>query len=66
MNNTTKIVYIEDGEVIATLGTICTSRSITVGEALEMLGLDNDEDLNNFFVNLGWDGYDYNCIDFAE
>lgn len=60
----TAVVYVENGVVTATLGEIMESQGINIEEALDILGLDGDK-LDKFFSDLGWDGYDYNCIEFA-
>lgn len=62
--DTTAVVYVENGVVTATLGEILDNQCINIEEALAILGLDGDN-LDTFFSNLGWDEYDYNCIDFA-
>lgn len=47
----------ENGEL--TIGEIITNRSMTVGEALEILGID----LDKWADEQGWDGVDPDCVE---
>lgn len=49
--------YVED-DFDVTLGKVMTNHSMTIDEMLECLGIDMDK----WAEDLGWDGYDFDCI----
>jgi len=54
-----KLIY-KDGNALVILGNIETNQSLSVDEALALLGIDPDA----YFIGvLGWDDWDYNDLE---
>lgn len=49
-----QIIYVHGDDDKEVIGNIITNRSLTVEEALEMIGVNMD----NYAVERGWEGYD--------
>ena len=56
-----KVIYNDCGEKIV-LGEIMTNHSLSVFEAIDILGIDLEE----WRESLGWEAYDSNCFDFED
>lgn len=53
-----KVLYVHNEMDKEVLGEVLTNRSLTVEEALDLIGVDMDQHAEDN----GWDGYDYNAI----
>lgn len=56
-----KVIYNDYGEKVV-LGEIMTNHSLTVFEAIDILGIDLEE----WRESLGWEAYDPNFFDFED
>ena len=56
-----KVIYNDCDEKIV-LGEIMTNHSLSVFEAIDILGIDLEE----WRESLGWEAYDSNCFDFED
>lgn len=56
-----KVIYNDCDEKIV-LGEIMTNHSLSVFEAIDILGIDLEE----WRESLGWEDYDSNCFDFED
>lgn len=59
MESVLKLIYKHSETQVEVIGSIITNKSLSVEDALEILGLDMDE----LAIEKGWDGYDYNALD---
>lgn len=55
------IIVYEDGDKTFFMGSVMTNHSLSLEEALDLIGWD-DEIMTETVENLGWDGYDYDAI----
>lgn len=55
------IIVYDAGSEIYFMGSIMTNHSMSLDEALNLIGWD-DEIMTKTVENLGWDGYDYDAI----
>lgn len=55
------IIVYEAGDKIYFMGSVITNHSLSLEEALDLIGWD-DETMTEAVEKIGWDGYDYDAI----
>lgn len=60
MINKYEIIYRHDEDNIEVIDQFSTDRGLTVDQALDLCNINMDE----YAEQQGWDGYDYNSLDF--